>query len=274
MATLFYSAGWSASGSAQSMTVNVTGQVATAVVATTYSHITFASLVTGYAAFAAAVKVALDAGGGGPYTVSFSTTTLMYTISRGTNFAWDTAVGSDTALRMRYALGLGTGALSGLGATGTPYISTVRPYYLAVPLIVGRSEFSDVYEPDDISEEAVSDGGQARVVSKNTTELWSDWVQTMEAKGAPSGSLTTGGVATLGCATMTRSVSSTFPWSWQMLYKHVRGQHPFGVYESATANTLHQLRADGTSFAPDRYAKDLDTQWMIPFRTRDLGVLP
>ena len=40
----------------------------------------------------------------------------------------------------------------------------MRPYYLMVPAIAGRTEFTDVYEPDDLAEEAVSDGGDAFVV--------------------------------------------------------------------------------------------------------------
>lgn len=273
MATLYYLTGFSASGSTQSMTIK-SGAGTGTVAAATYAHVSFASILTSqYTLFATAVNAALVSAAAGTYTVSWSATTGLYTIYRGTAFTLSfpaTAAGA----RCKAALGFTSDTPSGAGTVGSPYVSDCRPLYYAVPLMVGRSAFSDVYEPDDIAEEAVSDGGTPYAVSRQTSELLCDWTQSMEAKGYPSGSLTTGGLATLGCATFTLSASATFPWSWQAMVKHVRGQHPIGVYESATANTLHKLRADGASFVPERVESDYDGLWNIPFRTRHLGVLP
>ena len=254
---LYYLSGFSTVGSALAMT-GVVGGVPGTVAAATYAHSTF-EVVTGagkYSAFGVAVKAMMDAAGGGPYTVTFAVDTgvpgITYTVSRAVGnftFAFSGAAGT----RLRRALGFGAD-LSG----ATSYTSTIRPYYCNVPEIGARSDFSDVYEPNDIVEEAVSDGGTAYAVARNTSELWSDWTQQMETKEE----------------TLTRSAAALVPWTWQDFVRHVRGQHPFAVYSSSDgSHTVHKLRADGAYSHPERVSPDYDGLWNIPFRTRDLGSL-
>ena len=271
-AALYYLAGFTAAGSNQTQAFKITGVAEATIAATTYSYSTFASLVTGYASYAAAVKVAMDSAGGGPWTVTFVPPTTagalpQFTIARATTFTLTFTAATAAHMRARACLGmvgaLGAGDWVVSGAVEAPpgtwtITSTITPLYSIVPAVGGRTDFSDVYEGDDTTIEVVSDGGTPYAVSRNTTELYSDWTQAMESKAA----------------TLTRSATSSVPWTWQAFMKHVRGQHPFGVYESATANTLHKLRADGASFAPERVSTDYDGLWNIPIKTRDIGVLP
>jgi hypothetical protein len=250
--SLLYNVGFSAVGANQSMTATIAGNAAT-VAASTYAHVDLSSLMgTGnYGALSGAVQTAFNNAGGGPWTVSRNFVTGLYTISRATNFTLAFSSASD--LRLRAALGF-TANLSGANS----YTSTVLPYYTIITEIGARSDISYPYEPDDIAEEAVSDGGVAFGTSRVTSELWNDWAQMMEPLDA----------------TFERSAVAAAPWTWQHLFRHARAQYPIQIYDTVAAiSEICTLRAEGASFHPERYATDYDGQWSIPFRTRYLGML-
>lgn len=252
--TLYYETGFATNTLGYKMTCTVAGFAAT-IGTGTWAHQTLAAVaaVNNYTAFGVAVKSALDAAGGGPYTVSYSSTTHLYTISRATTFTLDFSGGaSDT----RLAHALGFTATSHTGANS--YSSDVRPYYVMVPTEAARSaQLPFIYEPPDIVEEDTSDDGTPYAVAKNTSELWADWTQPMEAKAA--------------C--FDNSAASSAPWTWQAMFKHCRGQFPVAVYESALFNAVHKLRADGASFKAIPVTSDLDTLYSIKFLTRYIGTL-
>lgn len=254
---LYYLPGFSTAGSTQDMTIK-SGAGTGTVAAGTYAYATFASVVSTYTAFGAAVVTALNSAAAGTYTVSLTTTltSITFTIYSVAGFTL-TFPSTDAGNRCKVALGFSTIPLVA-GTAAAPYTSTIRPYYCIIPAMGARSDFTDVYEPADIVEEAVSDGGVSYGVARATNELWCDWSQTMETKAA----------------TLTRSATAAVPMTYQAMVKHCRSQHPIGVYETATSNNLYRLRADGASFVPERVAADYDGLWNIPFRTRDLGVLP
>jgi hypothetical protein len=250
--SLYINAGWSTAGSAQAMTATVAGNAAT-IASGTYAHATMSSVMggTNYSAFAAAVKTSFDAAASSTFTVTWSSTTYLYTISRATNFTLAFSSASD--LRLRAALGF-TGNKSGANS----YTSDVRPYYIIVPQEAARSaSLPFVYEPDGIVEEAVSDGGTPYGVARMTDELLADWTHTFETKAS----------------TYTRYAASSAPWTWQDFFRHCRGQRPFAVYESALYNAVYKLRADGASFVPQPAEADYDAWWTIPIRARELGTL-
>lgn len=255
MATLYYEAGFATNATGLKMTCTVAGNAAT-IGTGTFAHQTLAavSAVSGYTAFGVAVKSALDTAGGGPYTVTYSATTHLYTISRAAvNFTLDFS-GGTTDTRLAQALGFTSTSHSG----AITYTSDVRPYYVMVPTELARSQqLPFVYEPEDIVAEAVSDGGTPYAVAKNTTELWSDWSQTMEAKAA--------------C--FDASAVSSAPWTWQMFFKHTRGQYPFAVYESALTNSVYKHRAEGAYFKATPVTVDWDAIYNLRFKTRFLGTL-
>lgn len=252
---LVYTSGFQVGGT-NTMTATVAGSAATITAATymagSYDATTLMA-AGGYTDFATAVKTAFDAATSSTFTVSFSYTTGKYTISRATNFTLAFSTAAD--LRLRAALGF-TGDKSG---TNT-YTSDEVPKYALLPAITARSQVSNVYEPEGIVEEAVSDGGDAYATALRTDELLSDWTQAYESKAA----------------TFTRAVTVGNAWCWQAFFAHHRGTHPFAVNgdgDDDSTNPLYRLRADGASFLPQRVTSDDDTYWSIPFRCRDLGDL-
>lgn len=208
-----------------------------------------------YTEFASAVQTALQVVNAG-FTCTYNSTTHAYTIANPSNFTltWTGTAG----INLRDTLGF-----SGNVGSTTSATSTLRPLYLIVPQINGRSQFTDVYEPDDIAEEAMSDGGTDYVVTRDIDQdsgLWCDWVQSMETKAA----------------TLTRSASASVPWTWQAFFAHCRGEHPFVVQDADGEQYAYRLRADGASFnsrVRERVVADYDELWNIRFFCRDLGKL-
>lgn len=254
MAT-YYLAGWdtAAIGTFSVVIGGTVGSGTATVTASTYSH-TDLSSVTGtgtYTAFATAVQTALNAVVAG-WTVSYSTSTHAYTISHATAFTltWTGTGGTN----LQRALGF----TATVGST-TSATSTARPYYVIVPAISARSQVSDVYEPDDIVREAVSDGGTSFAIAKATTETLSDWEQQMESASA----------------TLARSAVAAVPWTWEAFFKHLRGAYPFRLVDGSTS-TVHTLREKGAAFTGTtrrRVAVDYDDLWIIMLMTRDLGTV-
>lgn len=252
---LYYLAGWDTAdiGTFSVVIGGTVGSGTATVAAGTYAH-TDLSSVTGastYTAFATAVQAALNAVVAG-WTVSYSTSTYAYTISHATAFTltWTGTGGTN----LQRALGFSANVGSGTSAT-----SDVRPYYVIVPAISARSQVSDVYEPDDIVSEAVSDGGTSFAIAKDTTETWSDWEQTMESKEA----------------VLARAALATVPWTWEAFFKSCRGKNPIRVVDGSSS-TVHKLREKGASFTAAtrrRVAVDYDGLWNVSLMTRDLGTV-
>ncbi len=198
---------------------------------------------------AAALEAAVPAGA---WNVQWSPTTYLFTIS--CDIAFTLTWTGDAGTNLRRMLGFASAATTlGLSAVGT-----IRPYYLIVSEIAGRSDFSDVYEPAEIATEAVSDGGDAFSTSNDTDELWCDWVQQVEPKAA----------------VLSRSATSAIPWTWQHAWKHARADVPFIYIDIPTvAQVVYKLRAEGASFRPDPVEADVDTLWNLKLECRDLGAL-
>ena len=262
--TTIYAAGFQASG-ANSMTITSVGGAAATITAGTYlpGAFTTANVTTNaipgvayartaYTAFTAIVKSVFDAATASTFTVTFSTTTGLYTISRATNFVLTFSGASD--LRLRAALGF-----SG-NKTGTnTYTSDYVPDYVMLGTIGARSQVTGLQEDDDVGDEAVSDGGDAEVLTRKTDEFFSTWAQTMEPIAA--------------VYRRSRAAAGSSAWTWEDFFKRTRGAHPFMVYDSTTTptTTLHQFTAKGCAFKPERVTADFDDQWIVKFATRDLG---
>jgi hypothetical protein len=252
--SLLYVPGFNTVDEGGAFTVAVTGPATgTATVAAgKYAHASLAGVVVGYNTLAVATQTALNAVASG-WTVTWSSTTGLYTIANATSFTltWSGAGGA----RLRRALGFSTTVSSVTTAT-----SDVRPYYLMISQIGARSSFSDVYEPDDLVEEAISDGGTAYGVAKDTSELYCDWTQSMETVEN----------------TLTRKATSAVPWTWQDFFKHCRMTHPFAVYGDLSPVPVYRLRAEGAAFGSlvrERVTPDWDDLWNVMFMTRELGRL-
>ncbi len=228
----------------------------------THAHTALAT-VTGtgtYTSFGAAVQTRLNATVGSGWSVTYSTTTHRYTVSRATAFTltWTGAAGE----KLRKMLGF-----AGTTINATSAIGTLTPWFAIVPTIGGRSAFTDVYEPDDLVEEATADDDTPFAVSRERGAdayglgdqvMWSDWSQMMEPIAS----------------TLIRASSTE--WTWERFYKHCRGEHPFFVFDTATGSTVHRLRAQGASFnatVRERVVADWDELWSLRFYTRQMGRL-
>lgn len=215
------------------------------------SLISLAPVSNGYTPFADAVATALQTVNVA-FTCSWSDATLAYTIAcGGTSFTL--TFSGNAGLNLSRALGM---AVSISSTTTTS--STVRPYYVIQSEIDARSLVSDVYEAEDNVEEAVTDGGSAYGVDRDTEELRSDWVQAMEPIEA----------------VMTRRLAAAVPWTWQDFFAHLRMSKPFVVNDNGS-KTAHQLRAEGASFSlavRERVVQEWDGIWNIRIMTRDLGI--
>lgn len=242
----------------------------------TYCHTTLAGVTatSTYTAFAAALETALEAGsalGATPrgYAVTWSRSTG-YTIALtsefsggpGTKLTLDFTT-SDAKTNLRRVLGMTgdrTGALT--------YSSTVRPYYFLIPSIQGRSSV-DEREPDGLSEDSISDDGSADQISCDTAEVHLDWVQMAEPDAPDVGFL----FADAWSPPYERHATSAAPWSYMHAFRHARaGKQPFLVADGSQ-NLVCELRADGTSFKPQRSQGPDVEIWNIAFRTRLLGRL-
>lgn len=233
----------------------------------TYAHTSINSVVSGYTSFADAFEAALNAGSlsTAVYSVAYAfdlNTAIGYTIECDENAAFD-FTGTDAQVNMRRILGFATDS-----ASSTLHESTVRPYYILAPSIQGRSNMSDEVEPDDISEEESADDGTVYQTSKETSEIVCEWTQMAEPTSIPGAT-----VLSPWAPPFERQATSLIPWSYQHAFRHARtGMLPFLVVDGSDSE-VHQLRADGTSFRPTRFASPDYGLWSIRFRTRLLGRL-
>jgi hypothetical protein len=231
----------------------------------TYIHtsITDVDATAAYDEFAAAFETALNAGdsGSNTYLVTYHPATGYEIDGQNADFTL-TFASDDAGVAMRHILGF-----SGNQSGNPAYNSDARPYYLIIPVIQGRSLVSDEYEPEGISVDAISDDATAYQTSRSTAETLCTWTQMAEVADAPAGPFAN------GTYIFEREATSTIPWTYQHAFRHARdGKQPFLVVDGSDSE-VHELRADGTSFHPQRFGAQDFHIWNVPFRTRKLGVL-
>lgn len=209
-----------------------------------------------YTAFATAVQTALNASPSGPgYTVTWSSTTGLYTIAKAGTFV---IVFQNSPEYDNAADALGFARNTTYSGANT-YTSVKSPVYQMISAINGRTNVVGPVEPDDIAEESVSDGGEDYVITRKVTEQLISWAQQMEPRNA----------------VMAKAASaSSLPYSWQQWFRHTRGTHPFwcsDVLEGEPAGVFYRLTAKGAALKPRRFTPDYDDQWVVPFDARWLG---
>lgn len=257
---LYYHAGFDVAqlGTCSVVMGGAVGNGTASITTGTYCHTSLSAITGGHTSFSTAVQTALNAVHGG-FTVTFNSTTQRYTIANATMFSltWTGTAGG----YLRRMLGF-----SGTVSSTTSTTGTLQPYFSMVPTITGRSSFSDIYEPEEVVEEAIADDETPFAVSKQRGSdafelsdqiMWSDWTQAMEP------------VESVLIA------RATTAWTWERFFKHCRGEHPFLVVDGSSS-TVHKLRAKGASFSlatRERVAADYDGLWYVKFTTRQLGAL-
>lgn len=231
-----------------------------------FGHTDISGVDSDFTDFASELETALNDGtsSADTYTVTWNGTTGYEIAYGGEGFAlaFSTVTTAAEGTRMAQILGF-----SGDASSATSQTSDVRPYYVIIPAIQGRSMMSDEYEPDSIMYESTADDGSVRQVSRETSEIWSDWTQTAETTAAPSS------FSAAGTYVFERQATSAIPWTYQHAWEHQRtGDTPLLVLDG-TEQAVHQIRAEGASFKPTRFAGQDLPYWQIPFRTRLLGRL-
>lgn len=232
------------------LTENVGSPATVTMSSGTYAHETMASYsaVSGYTAFSAALKTALDAASPNTrtYTVTYSTSTGKYTIgvSAGT-FSLTFSTHSTAGTNFRNMLGF-----SGDTSLGSSDTSDYKCYYVIHSGSGGKTEASDDYEPEGYVTGAVSDSGISYGTASTLAPTHNDWQQVAETKAA----------------TFSRSAATATPWTYEHFFKHVRADLPFLVVDDA-GTAAHFLRAEAAHWKPVRMFADYDGAWTIPFST-------
>lgn len=244
------------------LTISVTDSSAisyTAELTGSYAHVSLTSLVPdgGYAAFAASLEAALEsaaatAGSAITWTVTYSTSSMAYTIGQfgGASF-------SVTGMSAAMAQVLGESlSPSPFPVTGTSYQpSDFRPWYVIDPRINAHSESSGDYEASGMAWDGEADDGSAYGISVEAMPLYYDWTQMFETQAA----------------TFSHYASSAVPWTYQHLIQHARNIEPVYWAGDYSDSVCVQLRAESARFAPRRVTSDYDGEFNIRFLTRVLG---
>jgi hypothetical protein len=244
--TLRISAGWDfAKALVGSFSMTITGSSGAAfavnVTSGTYAHETMAP-VNAYTGFAAALQTAINAAAtAGTYTVSYNSTTQVYTITRDTGTF--TATLNTVARRV-----LGRDSDWSVGAISQT--SNIRPYYVVLGAMGARSMVKLDHEPDGIVEAQESDSGEVYSVTRTTAPTYDEWTIEYESKAA----------------TFSHAAAAGVPWTWEHFIKHCRSEEPFKVVDDL-GSSVHKMRAEAARFKPTRVKQDYDNHWHIPFLT-------
>lgn len=227
----------------------------------TYAHVDLQSFTgTGnYDDFATALKAAMEALSGRTFTISYSTSSMAYTIdpdAGNITLAASPAPAQDAAYANMARI-LGFNSLPTVAAGSIS--SQIVPYYVIDTEVDGQSAVSDDYEPDGIAFDGEMDDGTSTGLSRTSAPTYFDWTQAMEPKAS----------------VFTRSATAAAPWTYQDLWQHARNVEPIyyapDTAPSPTTAACFKLRADGASWKPQRVTADYDGQWNIPFRCRLVG---
>ncbi len=197
---------------------------------------------------------------GGALAVTFSRSTLLYTLSCASAFTvtWSGAQG--TAIRdiLGFEANLGS---------ATSHTSTKRPKYLIATRHAGQTAVKASHEPSGRIQHAESDSGFQYSVHPDEIATYAHWTQPYETNIGPTDADFASNFA-VGGAPMRRAdlgAATKVWWTWEDFYKHVRGTLPFAmVDQAATTNEglVYKLHGDSAHFDPTRKTADFDGHWM------------
>lgn len=225
-------------------------------------HIDISS-VTGYSSFtSAATQLAtlmnLVSGIAGTYSVSFSTTTLKYTISLSAGTFTLNQVGSGgtpTTSAFVNATGLTqlTGASVGPVTTVT---SDTASYYAVIGTVGGRSDVTPIQEAEGLTYEAVANDGTVYLIGRTGSAKQMDFSVRIEPKENVYTAFATAGI----------------PWTHEHLFQYARQGGSVVIADTTTGETVvGKLRADGSSLRPVYTVADY-TQWYdVPYKLYVMG---
>ena len=209
-----------------------------------------------YTDFSAAVITAFNTATGATWTCVLDVTNGKYTLTK-TGGAVALTFSTAADIRLREALGFNADQ-----GAATTFTSTRCADFCIFSTIAARTNVTGPFEPDDIAEESVTDGGDDYVWTRRTQERLMTWDQMMEPRTSvyPAAKYIAG---VLG------------EWTWEDWFRHIRGTHPFVVYGDALVGealgAYYRYTAKGASFRPRRFATDFDDYWVVPHEVRWLA---
>ena len=249
------------------------GTATVTMVAGVHTQTDISSVDPDFTTFAAAFKAALDADATltGTYVVTWNGTTG-YAISneQGALLTLDFTTPGTQGTQMRRLLGFHGNQSGASGATG--YVSTVRPYYLIIPAIQGRSNYSREKETPEIVNEAIADDGSRVFIAKTTADKIGEWTHPAEIETTPAVFSAAGTPTHKDMVDAGTSVNDV-PWSWEHSFEHLRTAHHRVLVIDGAASEVWEVRADGMFFLPARWSGSDIALWQIPFKGRKIGVL-
>lgn len=212
-----------------------------------YSHVDISSVESDYQVFPTVLATLLNASGtlNNTYSVSFSTTTGRYTISRSTGSASFRVTGATTA-NMQNILGIASTPTS----YGTSVTGDNRAYYAILIDEDARADDVEDYQESGTSEVFEADDGTRATRQRTSLSTRKEFSINWQPKAA----------------VLTREAASTEPWTWERFFKHVKVKEPFVLVDSLEANGLvMRLRPDGDAFQPQRVQADWTEYFSMRF---------
>jgi hypothetical protein len=193
----------------------------------------------------------------GNLNITFSNTTLVYTLSYS-------ATMTVTFSNANTARLFGFTALSLSGAAS--YVSTITPYFVIRPVLLGVCDPSPNYEPEGIAVQATSNTGQFFGLARASAPLYRDWIQQYEPPEK---------------AERPRALAA-HPFTHQALFENCRTGLPFIVIDGGfgttiggvTYNEAFALRAEGSMWKPERASPGNGAQLHVSYKALVLGILP
>ena len=185
---------------------------------------------------------------------TYSETDHTYTLEYSATFTV-TFGSAETA----YLFGFNTLILSGSAS----YTSTSTPWGVIVPILSAVSSPTTNYEPDGISNQAVSASGAVTGLSRSVAPIYRDWVQQYESKEK----------------TLRISALSSHPFTHQELFEACRTGLPFVVIDGfGETDDVHNkevffLRTEGSMFKCERATDSNDAQFHISYKTVVAGYI-
>lgn len=228
------------------------------------------SVDSDFTPFGTALETELDADnpGAATFTVTWNGTTG-FTISPSTGTMTldfiNTPAAQGTA--MRRLLGF-----DGNQSAASSHSSNVRPYFMIIPLIQGRSQYSREKEVPAIVNEAVADDGSRVFIAKTTADKIGEWVHSAEIETTPA-IFSDAGTPTHKDMVDDGTNANDVPWSWEHSFEHLRTAHHRVLVIDGSDSEVWEVRANGMFFDPSRWSGTDQPLWQVPFRGRKIGVL-
>jgi hypothetical protein len=203
--------------------------------------------------FAAALQAACVAAGKASATVSYSTTTHAYTLSNGGGSFAISFPGTSAGSVMAQILGFTA------GATATSHTSTVRPYYVVVPAIDGRSRYTGLRHEQRTTRRQADDG-RGYAVGPSVPVVVGQWEHWHEPLAA----------------VFNYAATSAVPWTWEALWLHAGRWQELVLVQPLTADAepagVWQMRTpDFDESTHERQFPDGNFAWKVRFSGVRLG---